>query len=176
MPWRNAWQATPVFLPGESYGQRSLVGFSPWDRKESDTTKAISMQFISVQLLSCVRLFVTPWTAACQASLSITNSQSLLKLMAIELVMPSNRLILCRPLLLLPSIFPIIRVFSNESVLHIGGQSIGVSASASVLPVNILNLFPLGLTGLILQSKGRSRVFSNTIVQKHQFFGTQLSL
>ena len=119
MPWRNAWQATPVFLPGESYGQRSLVGFSPWDRKESDTTKAISMQFISVQLLSCVRLFVTPWTAACQASLSITNSQSLLKLMAIELVMPSNRLILCRPLLLLPSIFPRIKVVSNESVLCI---------------------------------------------------------
>ena len=76
-------------------------------------------QFSSIQLLSCVRLFVTPWTAACQASLSITNSQSLLKLMSIELVMPSNRLILCHPLLLLPSIFSSIRVFSNESVLHI---------------------------------------------------------
>ena len=71
----------------------------------------------SVQSLSCVQLFVTPWTAACQASLSITNSWSLLKLMSIELVMPSNCLILCHPLLLLPSIFPSIGVFSNESVL-----------------------------------------------------------
>ena len=75
--------------------------------------------FSSVQSLSRVRLFATPWIAACQASLSITNSQSLLKLMSIELVMPSNHLILCRPLLLPPSIFPSIRVFSSESVLHI---------------------------------------------------------
>ena len=75
--------------------------------------------FSSVQLLSCVRLFATPWTAACQDSLSITNSQSLLKLMSIKLVMPSNPLILCCPLLLQPSIFPSIRVFSNESVLCI---------------------------------------------------------
>ena len=76
-------------------------------------------QFSLIQSLSCVRLFVNPWTAACQASLSITNSRSLPKLMSIESVMPSNHLILCRPLLLLPSIFPSIRVFSNESVLHI---------------------------------------------------------
>ena len=75
--------------------------------------------FSSVQSLSCVRLFVTPWTAACQASLSITNSWSLLKLMSIQLVMPSNHLILCHPLLFLPSIFPSIRVFSNESSLLI---------------------------------------------------------
>ena len=75
--------------------------------------------FNSVQSLSCVQLFVTPRTAACQASLSITNSRSLIKLMSIKSVMPSNHLILCRPLLLLPSIFPSIRVFSNESVLHI---------------------------------------------------------
>ena len=73
----------------------------------------------SVQSLSCVQLFATPWTAAHQASLSITNSQSLLKLMSIESVMPSNHLILCSPLLLPPSVFPSIRVFSNESVLHI---------------------------------------------------------
>ena len=73
----------------------------------------------SVQLLSHVQLFVTPWTAACQASLSITNSWNLLKLMSIELVMPSNHLILCHPLLLLPSVFPSSRVFSNESVLCI---------------------------------------------------------
>ena len=77
------------------------------------------LQFSSVQSLSCVRLFLTPWTAACQASLSITNSRSLLKLMSIESVMPSNRLILCRPLFLLPSVFPSIRVFSNESALRI---------------------------------------------------------
>ena len=92
-------------------------------------------QFSSVQLLSCVQLYATPWTVACQASLSITNSQSLLKLMSIKSVMPSNRLILCRSLLLLSSIFPSIGVFSNESAS--AGQSIGVSASASVLPMNI---------------------------------------
>ena len=96
-----------------------------------------SVQLSSVQLLSRVRLFATSWTAAHQASLSITNSQSFLKLISTESVMPSNHLVLCRPLLLLPSIFPSIRVFSNELVLCIGGQSIGVSASASVLPMNI---------------------------------------
>ena len=117
------------------------------------------------------------WTAACQASLSITNSWNLLKLMSIKLVMPYNHLILCCPLLLLPSIFPSIRVFSNESVLPSGGQRIGALASASVLPMNIQDWYPLGLTGLIsLQSKGCSKVFSNTTVQKHQFFGAQLPL
>ena len=89
-----------------------------------------SKWFSSVQLLSCVHLLMTPWTAACQASLSITNSRSLLKLMSIELVMPSNHLILCHPLLLPPSTFSSIRVFSNESVLCIRCQSIGVLASA----------------------------------------------
>ena len=138
----------------------------------------IVKQDISVQLLSHVQLFATPWTAAYQASLSITRSQSLLKLMSIESVMPSNHLILCRPLLLLPSIFPSIRVFFNDSVIHItGGQSIGVSALASVLPVNIQDWSPSGYTGWIsLQPKGLSRVFSNTTVQKHQFFSAQLSL
>ena len=81
--------------------------------------QCLQSQFSSVQLLSHVQLFATPWTAAHQASLSITNSQNLLKLMSIESVMPSNHLILCRPLLLLPSIFTSIRVFSNESALHI---------------------------------------------------------
>ena len=104
-------------------------------------------------------------TAACQASLSITNFQSLLKLMSIQSVMPSNHLILCCPLLLLHSVFPSIRNFSNESSLHISGQSFGASASASVLPMNIQDQFPLGLTDLIsLQSKELSRVFSNTTV------------
>ena len=102
-----------------------------------------------VQLLSQVRLFVTPWTAACQASLSFTISQNLLKLMSIELMMPSNYFILCHPLLLLPSIFPGIKVFSNELALASGGLSIGASASASVLPMNSQGWFLLGLTGLI---------------------------
>ena len=80
----------------------------------------MSFQYVSsVQLFSCVQLFVTPWPAACQVSLSITNTWSLLKLIIFELVMPSNHLILCRPLLLLPSIFPSIRVLSNESLLLI---------------------------------------------------------
>ena len=133
----------------------------------------------SVQLFSHVRLFVTPWTAAYQASLSITNSWSLLNLISIVSVMPSNYFILCRPLFHPPSIFPSIRVFSSGHPVHFssGGQSIGVSASASVLPMNIQYWFPLGWTSWIsLLSKGLSRVFSNTTVQKHQFFGPQLSL
>ena len=108
-------------------------------------------------------------------SLSFTISRSLLKLISIQAMMPSNHLILCCPILLLPSIFPSIRVFSNEFQLFTsGGQSTGTSAS--VLLVNIQDLFPLELTGLIsLQSKGLSRVF-NTTVQKHLFFSAQPSL
>ena len=136
-----------------------------------------STQFSSVQLLSRVRLFATPWTAARQASLSITNSQSLLKLMSTELVTPSNNLILRRPLLLLLSIFPGIRVFSTESVIRITWPKCWVSPSKSILPMNIHEWFPLGWTDWIfLQSKGLSRVFSNTTVQKHQFLSAQLSL
>ena len=115
--------------------------------------------FSSIQSLSGVQLFETSWTAACQASLSITNSQSLLKLMSIKSVMPSSHLILCHPLCLLPSIFPSIRVFSNESVLCIRWPKYWSSASVSVFPMNIQDRFPLGWTGLIsLQSKGLSRV------------------
>ena len=118
-----------------------------------------------VQLLSSFRLFGTPWTAAHQASLSLTISQSLLKLMSIVSVVPSNHFILCRPLLL-PSIFPASGSFPMNQFLASGGQSIGVSASASVLPMNIQDWFPLGWTGLIsLQSKRLSRVFSNTTDQ-----------
>ena len=95
-----------------------------------------TVQFSSVQSLSRVQFFATPWTAACQASLSITNSQSLLKLMSIALVMPSNHLMLCCPLLLLPSIFPSIRVFSMSWFFASGGQSTGVSASTLSLPMN----------------------------------------
>ena len=108
----------------------------------------------SVQSLSLDRLFVTPWTAACQASLSFTISQSLFKLMSMELVMPSNHLVLCHPLLLLPSIFPSIRVFSNEPALCVRWPKYCSFTSASVLPMNIQDSFPLGLTGLIsLQAK-----------------------
>ena len=124
----------------------------------------------SVQSLSCVWLFATPWTTACQTSLFITNSQSLLKLMSIELVMPSNHLILYCPLLLLPSIFPSIRVFSNESVLCIRWPMYWSFSSASVLPMNSQDWFPLGWTGWIsLQSKGLSRVLPNTTVQKQKW-------
>ena len=122
----------------------------------------VTFQFRSIQSLSCVQLLVTPWTAACQASLSITNSWSLLNLMSIESVMPSNHLILCHFLLLPPSIFCSI-IFSSVSVPHIRWPNIGVSASVSVLPMNIQDWFPLGLTGLIsLRSKGLPRVFFNT--------------
>ena len=138
---------------------------------------SLGPDFSSILSLSHVRLFVTPWTAARQASLSITNSQNLLQLMSIEPVMPSNHLILCRPLLLLPSIFPSIRVFSSESVLHIRWPKYWSFSFSISLPMNTQDWSPLGWTGWIsLQSKELSRVFSNTIVQKHQFFGTQLSL
>ena len=128
----------------------------------------IHLQIRSDQSLSRVRLFATPWITAHQASLSITNSQSSLKLMSIESVMPSSHLILHCPLLLLPSIFP---SFAS------GGQSIGASASTSVLPMNTQDWSLLGWTRWTsLQSKGLSRVFSNTTVQKHQFFGAQLAV
>ena len=133
-------------------------------------------EFSSVQSLTCVRIFVTPWITARQASLSVINLWSPPKPMSIESVMPSNHLILCRPLLLLPSIFPSIRVFPMSQLFASGGQSIGVSASTSVLPMNTQDWSPLGWTGWIsLQSKRLSRVFSNTTVQKHHFFGAQLS-
>ena len=132
-------------------------------------------QFSSVSQL-CPTL-CNPMHCSSQASLSITNSQSLLKLMSIKPMMPSNHLILCHPLLLLPSIFLSVRIFSNRAVLHIKRPKHGSFSSTSVLPMNIQDWFPLGLTGWIsLQSKGLSRVFSNTTVHKHQFFGTHLSL
>ena len=128
----------------------------------------------SVQLLSRVQLFTTPWIVAHQAFLSFTISQSLLELMSIESVMQSNHLILCHPLLLLVQSFPESGSFQMSQFCTSGGQSIGVSASASVLPMNIQEWFPLGWNGWIsFQSKGLSRVFSNTTVQKHQFLGTQ---
>ena len=129
---------------------------------------------VIVQLLSHVWFSVTPRTAAYQASPSLNTSQSLLRFMSVELVMLSNHLILCCPILLLLSIFHI-RVFSKESAFCIRWQSTGASASASVLPMSIQGWFPLGLAGLIsLQSPCRLlRVFSSTTIWKHQFFGTQ---
>ena len=126
------------------------------------------IQFSLAQSFSCVWLFATPWTTAHQASLSITNSWSLLTLMSFELVMPSSHLTLCRPLLFLPSSGS----FQMSQLFTSGGQIIGVAIS--VLPMNTQDWSPLGWTGWIsLQSKGLSRVFSNTTVQKHQFFGAQ---
>ena len=127
-----------------------------------------TVQLSSVQLISRVRLFETPWIAARQASLSITNSRTSLRFTFIESVMPSSHLILCCPLLFLPPIPPGIRVFSNESTLRMRWPKYW-SFSFSIIPSK-------EIPGLIsLQSKGLSRVFSNTTVQKHQFFGAQLS-
>ena len=135
----------------------------------------VVLSFVVVQSLSGVWLFATWWTAACQASLSFIISWSLLRLMFIELILPSNHLILCHPLLLTPSVFPSIRVFSSESVLHIRWPKYW-NFSFSISPL-IQDWFSLGLTGLIsLLSNGLSRVFFNTTVQKHQFFSAQLSL
>jgi len=123
-----------------------------------------------------VWLFATPWTTAHQASLSITNSWSPPKPMSIESVMPSNHLILCCPLLLLPQSLPASGSFQMSQLFISGCQSIGVLVSASVLSMNTQDWFPLGWTGWTsLQSKGLSRVFSNTTVQQHQFFCAQLS-
>ena len=128
--------------------------------------------FVAVQSLSCVQLFETPGTAACLLHLSFTISQGLLKFMSTELVMLSNHLILSGPFLLLLSIFPNIRVLSNELALHIKLPKYW-TFSCSINPSNEnQGLFLLGFSGLIsLQSKGFSRVFSSTTIQKHQFFG-----
>ena len=149
----------------------------PWNSKMLAPWKeSYDMSFV-VQSLNHVWLFVTPRTAACQASLSFTISQSLLKLMSIESMMPSNHLILCHSILLLPSIFPSIRVFSNELSFPVRWPKYW-SFSFSFRPSNeYSDLTSLGLTGLIfLLPKGLSRVLSNTTAQKHWFFGTQLSL
>ena len=154
----------PVFLRNESQVFQEVEENIVVLRYDTLGTK---WNRFSSELLSRV-CFLTPWTAARQASLSITNSQGLLKLMSIESVMPSNHLILFRPRLLPPSIFPSIRVFSNESVLNIRWPkcwSFNFSISYSI---NIQDWFPLGWTGWIsLQSKGLSRVFFKTTVQKY---------
>ena len=141
------------------------------------TQQPKTYQFSSVQSFSHVQIFATPYTTACHTSLSITNSRSLTKPMSTESVMPSNHLIICHSLLLLPSISPNIRVYSNESALHIRWPKYW-RLSFNISPSN-------EHSGLIsfrmdqwtfFQSKGLSWVFSSTTVQKHQFFGSQLSL
>ena len=156
MHWRRKWQPTPVFLLGESQGWGSLVGCCLWGRNIighdwSDLAAAAAawtllsfLFFVVVQSVSHVWLIVTPWTAACQASLSFTVSRSLLKLMSIESVMPSNHLILCRPLLLLLSIFPSIRVFSDKLFLHIRWPNYWSFTSTTGLPMNTQGWSPSG--------------------------------
>ena len=127
-------------------------------------------------LLSCVQLFAAPWTASHQASLSFTVSQSLLKLMSTDLMMPSTISFSVAPYSC-PQSFPASGSFPVSQLFTTGGPSIGASASTSVIPMNIQGCFPLELTGWFsLLSKGLSRVFSNTTVQKHQFLGSQPSL
>ena len=135
-----------------------------------------SLMFSSVQSLSSVWLFVTPWTAAWQASLSITNSQSLPKRMSIELVLPSNHLSLCHPLPLQPSIFPSIRVFSNRSALRIRWPKYW-SFSFNIKPSNEHpRLISFRMDWLdLLAVQGILKSLLHTTVQKHQFFGSQLS-
>ena len=126
---------------------------------------------------SVISNYVTPWTAAQQASLSFTISWSLLKLMSLELMMPSNHLTLCCSLCSCPQSLPASWSFPMNQLFPSAGQIIGASPLTSVFPINIKDWFPLGLTGLIsLQSKELSRVFSSTAFQKHQFFSTQPSL
>ena len=136
-----------------------------------------NFSFSSVQSLSHVGLFATPWTAACRASLSITNSWGLPNSCPLSQWCHPTISSSVIPLSSCPQSFPASGSFQMSQLFASGGQSIGVSASTSVFPVNTQNWSPLGWTGLIsLQSKGLSRVFSNTTVQKHQFFGAQLTL
>ena len=134
-------------------------------------------QAVVVQLLSSVQLFLSSWTAAHQASLSFTVSWSLLQLVSIELVMPFHHLLFVVPYSFCPQSFPASRTFTVSWLFASGGQSIGASASAWVLPMSVQDWFPLGVTGLIsLLSKGLSRVFFSTTIQKYQFFSVQPSL
>ena len=155
-----------------------ISGFSAFSKSTLNIWKfLVSDQIRSDQSLSHVQLFATPWITAHQASLSITNSRSSLRLTSIKSVMPSSHLILCRPLLLLPPIPSSIRVFSNESTLRMRWPKYwSFSFSISVLSMNTQDWSPLEWTDWIsLQSKGLSRVFFNTTVQKHQFFSAQPS-
>ena len=177
-PWTVAYQASLSM----GFSRQEYISFSRGSSRPRDQTRVSLIggrcfNLWEVCCCSVAKSYLTLWTAAHQASLSFNISQSLLKFMSTLSTMPSNHFILCHPLLFLPAVLPSIRVFSNESVLCIRWPKYWSSASASVLPMNIQDWSPLGWTGWIpLQSKGLSRVFSNTTVQKHQFFHTQLSL
>ena len=163
-------------LPFFYYSSSSIYKINTMDsnKKHKYRIMCISIQFSSVTQ-SC--LTAMSWTAAYQASQFITNSWSLLKLMSMESVTPSNHLIVCHSLLLPPSIFPIFRVFSKESVLHIRWTKYWSFCFSISTSNEYSGLISLELNGLISwQSKGLSGVFSNTIVQKHQFLVVQLSL
>ena len=149
--------------------------YTEWSKPER---KTIQYQFSTVQSLSRVQFLVTPWITACQASLSITNSRSSLRLRSIKSVMPSNHLTSFSviPFSSCPQSLPAPESFPMSQLFTWGGQSTGVSALASFLPKNTLDWSPLEWTGWIsLQSKGLSRVCSNTTFQKHQFFSAQRS-
>ena len=172
----------PVRKDSQSFFSCKCTSGVPLCVQTSSSYKDSHIGFVVVfQLLSHVWLSVTPRTVAHQASLSFTISWNLLKLMSIKSVMLCNHLILCRLLSTLFSSclqsFPASGSFPVSHLFASGTQSIGASASASVLPMSIQSWFPSGLTGLIsLQSKGLSRVFSSTTIWKHWFFSTQLSL
>ena len=184
MPWFLAWVIAtvskgfwcPLFCPSVLYCKVWPHSFQR-ERMKYHLPLPQTSSFSSIQSFSRVQLFATPWTAARQASLSITSSWGLPKLVSIESVMPSNHLILCCPLLLPPSIFPRIRVFSNESVLCIRWPKYWSFSFRISLSNEYSGLISFRMDWLdLLLSKGLSRVFSNTTVQKHQFFGVQLSL
>ena len=177
---------------GVGDGQGSLVCCSPWGHEESDTTewlnwtelkeKTKDLNKIKVQLVSCVRLFATPWTSAHQASLSITNTQNFLKLMSVKSVMSSNHLILCHPLLHLPSLFPSIRVFSNESVLCImwpkyWSFSFSISPSNEYLGLISLRIDQFDLLAVqgTLKSLLQHHSSETSILLHSAFFKVQLS-
>ena len=170
-----------LLSPLEAGSKRTLSGDDTKNQRGSQapesSKKSRTLNYSSIQSPSLVQLFVTPWTAACQASLSITNSG------VHPNPCPLSRW--CHPAISssavpfssCPQSFPVSGSFPMSQLFTSGGQSIGVSASASVLPMNTQGWSPLGWTGWIsLQSKGLSRVFSNTTVRKHQFFCAQLSL
>ena len=168
--WKCVWFQNHVSLTICFYCHKAAL------LQGGNKSEGMEIQFRSGQSLSRAWLFATPWTTAHQTSLSTINSQSLLKLMPIESVTPPSHHILCRPLLLLPQSLPDSGSFPMSQLFAWGHQSIRVSASASVLPINTQDSSPLGWTGWIsLQSKGLSRLFSNITVQKHQFFSAQLS-
>ena len=182
IPWRRKWLPIPVFLPGTSHGQRSLMGCSPWDHKSVGHNLATKQQQCSLRTCCC------SVAQSCPSLCNLMNCSTpgfpvlhdfldFAQTHVTESVMPSNDLILCHSLLLLPSIFPSIRVFANESALLIRRPKYW-SFSFNISPSNEHpGLISFGMDWLMsLQSKGLSRLFSNITVQKHQFNCIQLSL